>query len=106
MCREAILRDIYRPVKETTIEWEATTSTSIAAACGRWRKRKKRATRPLPRPVSSLWIVAAGSSGGSGTSSATRGRPSRADSAPRHYSAQDHIRYNEVDADSDDDDED
>lgn len=99
---QAILRDIYRPVKESTIEWESHDFDIDRGGLRAMAEAKKALQRdPLPRLVSSLWIVAA-EQRRQRRFRATPWQAVRADSAPRHYSAQDHIRYNEVEDDSDD----
>ena len=103
---QAILRDIYRPVKQHTIEWEHA-GVDIDPGGRRAMAEAKAAQKrePLPAPVSALAVVAA-EQRRQRRLRATPWQAQRPDSAPRRYSDQDHIRYNEVELDPSSDDDD
>ncbi len=101
---QSILRDIYRPVKNPQVEWERPEyeiDPGGRKALAEAKAAQKR--EPLPTLVSSLAVFAAERR----RSYRMRRTPwlsQRPDSAPRHYSEQDHIHYNEVEAPTDSDD--
>jgi hypothetical protein len=93
---QAILRDIYRPVKNPQVEWERHgLELDPGGRNGMAEAKKAQQREPLPAPISALAVF---------VSEQLRRRrfkntpwqPQRPDSTPRHYSAQDHIHYNEV----------
>lgn len=99
---QAILRDIYRPVKQMTIEWERHEfELDPGGRRGLAEAKAAQQREPMPRPISSLAIVAA-EQRRQRRFKAMPWQAVRPDTAPRRYSEQDHIHYNEVDADSDD----
>ena len=102
---QAILRDIYRPVKQHTVDWEPA-GIDIDPGGRRALAEAKAAQKrePLPAPVSALEVFAA-EQRRQRRLRATPWQAQRPDSAPRRYSDQDHIRYNEVEQDQNSDDE-
>ena len=99
---QAILRDIYRPVKNPQFEWEYNgLDIDPGGRKGTAEAKKALQRDPLPTLVPAVAVFAA--------EQRRRRRlknnpwmPQRPDSTPRRYSEQDHIHYNEVDSLDDD----
>lgn len=103
---QAILRDIYRPVRDLRVEWERPEfELDPGGRKGTAEAKKAQQREPLPAPISALSVFLAEQRRRRRFQS-TPWQPQRADDAPRRYSAQDHIRYNEVDVSAQSDDED
>src|ERR1700712_3194238 len=97
---QSILRDIFRPVKTPQFEWERPDFELDPGGRKALAEAKKMLQRdPLPTLVPATEVFAAARQ--------RRQRlhnhpwlPRRPDSAPRYYSEQDHIHYNEVEVSS------
>lgn len=108
---QAILRDIYRPVKNITREWERHDFELDPGGRQAMAEAKKAQQRDPLTPLPSSLTVFAAEQRRRRRLRDTPWQAARPDSAPRRYSDQDHVHYTEVEADSagdsagDDDDE-
>lgn len=102
---QAILRDIYRPVKNITVDWERHEFELDPGGRRALAEAKKAQQRePLPTLPSALAVFAAEQKRRRRLRD-TPWQASRPDSAPRRYSDQDHIHYTEVEEESGADDD-